>query len=332
MSGLKFQKAGMVPKTADATGKPSIFDVNPKKTRGVDYVYEPNIVTELAFGMMPGAGIVEGIINASKRGKVNSEDVISAASDIASIIPGSKFLAKAATKAAPYVKNAARNIKNITEPVYLYGEQPLIDALPKHLTKNVESVGGAYRFQNPTTYGGKTFNPGDVIEESSARVRMSMPQYLKNQSAIKEALKKTGQDSALAYTENPLALKRSDVIKEVGTSPVEMVRKHGVTGASKVGNATKAIKNLGTSGLNVSLGNIFQNPKDAAASLIFKRQGGLIYKSGGWIKSAIKKPGSLTASAKRAGMSISEYCTQGNLSTKSKQRCNLAKTLKGFKK
>ena len=58
----------------------------------------------------------------------------------------------------------------------------------------------------------------------------------------------------------------------------------------------------------------------------------LKFKKGNWIKSAIKKPGALTAQAKRAGMSISEYCKQGNLSTKSKQRCRLAKTLKGFKK
>lgn len=58
----------------------------------------------------------------------------------------------------------------------------------------------------------------------------------------------------------------------------------------------------------------------------------LKFKKGTWIQKAIKKPGALTTQAKRAGMSISEYCAQGNLSTKSKQRCNLAKTLKGFKK
>jgi hypothetical protein len=63
-----------------------------------------------------------------------------------------------------------------------------------------------------------------------------------------------------------------------------------------------------------------------------KKKKPLSFKKGGWIKNAIKKPGALTASAKRAGMSISEYCAQSNLSTKSKQRCNLAKTLKGFKK
>tara|TARA_R110001583_G_scaffold179105_2_gene335636 strand:+ start:1325 stop:1558 length:234 start_codon:yes stop_codon:yes gene_type:complete len=50
-----------------------------------------------------------------------------------------------------------------------------------------------------------------------------------------------------------------------------------------------------------------------------------------WIKKAIKKPGALTDAAKAAGKSISEYC-KNPPSTKAKQRCNLAKTLKGFKK
>lgn len=50
-----------------------------------------------------------------------------------------------------------------------------------------------------------------------------------------------------------------------------------------------------------------------------------------WIKDAIKKPGSLTAAAKRKGMSISQYC-KNPPSTKAKRRCNLAKTLKSFKK
>ena len=50
-----------------------------------------------------------------------------------------------------------------------------------------------------------------------------------------------------------------------------------------------------------------------------------------WIKDAIKKPGSLTAAAKRKGMSISQYC-KNPPSTKAKRRCNLAKTLNSFKK
>lgn len=51
-----------------------------------------------------------------------------------------------------------------------------------------------------------------------------------------------------------------------------------------------------------------------------------------WIQGAIKKPGSLTAQAKAAGKSISEFCASGNLSPKSKKRCILAKTLKKLKK
>jgi len=49
-----------------------------------------------------------------------------------------------------------------------------------------------------------------------------------------------------------------------------------------------------------------------------------------WIQKAIQKPGSLTAQAKRAGMSISEFCSQKNLSTKTKKRCALARTLRKF--
>jgi len=51
-----------------------------------------------------------------------------------------------------------------------------------------------------------------------------------------------------------------------------------------------------------------------------------------WIQGAIKKPGSLTAQAKAAGKSISEFCAGDNLSTKTKKRCALAKTLKAFNK
>lgn len=47
-----------------------------------------------------------------------------------------------------------------------------------------------------------------------------------------------------------------------------------------------------------------------------------------FIKGAIKHPGALTRKAKAAGMSISEYCAQGGLSTQSQRQCNLAKTLK----
>jgi len=39
-----------------------------------------------------------------------------------------------------------------------------------------------------------------------------------------------------------------------------------------------------------------------------------------WIQNAIKKPGALTAMAKRAGKSLSEYCSGSNLSTKATRR------------
>lgn len=45
-----------------------------------------------------------------------------------------------------------------------------------------------------------------------------------------------------------------------------------------------------------------------------------------WMQGAVKRPGALTAKAKRAGMSISEYCAQSDLSTLSKQQCNFART------
>jgi len=51
-----------------------------------------------------------------------------------------------------------------------------------------------------------------------------------------------------------------------------------------------------------------------------------------WIQKAIKRPGALTKKAKASGKSITEYCKGGKLSTRTKQQCNLAKTLKGFKK
>ncbi len=51
-----------------------------------------------------------------------------------------------------------------------------------------------------------------------------------------------------------------------------------------------------------------------------------------WIQGAIQHPGALTAKAKAAGMSISEYCAQKNLSTSSKRQCALAGTLKKLSK
>lgn len=51
-----------------------------------------------------------------------------------------------------------------------------------------------------------------------------------------------------------------------------------------------------------------------------------------WIQKAIKRPGALTKKAKASGKSISQYCKGKKLSTRTKRQCNLAKTLKGFKK
>jgi len=51
-----------------------------------------------------------------------------------------------------------------------------------------------------------------------------------------------------------------------------------------------------------------------------------------FIQKAIKNPGALTRQAAAAGMSISEFCAQGNLSGTTQKRCNLAKTLKGMAK
>lgn len=53
---------------------------------------------------------------------------------------------------------------------------------------------------------------------------------------------------------------------------------------------------------------------------------------GKWIQGAIKHPGSLTAMAKAAGKTISEYCNQSKLTAIAKKRCNLRKTLIKLKK
>ena len=51
-----------------------------------------------------------------------------------------------------------------------------------------------------------------------------------------------------------------------------------------------------------------------------------------WIAGAIKHPGALTASAKRAGENISVFCNRKGLSPTNKKRCVLKETLAGFKK
>jgi hypothetical protein len=50
------------------------------------------------------------------------------------------------------------------------------------------------------------------------------------------------------------------------------------------------------------------------------------------IGQVIKRPGALTAKAKAAGKSITQYCAQKGLSTQTKKQCVLARTLKGFNK
>lgn len=50
-----------------------------------------------------------------------------------------------------------------------------------------------------------------------------------------------------------------------------------------------------------------------------------------WIPKNLRK-GALTRKAKAAGKSISQYCSQKNLSTRSKRQCNLARTLKKMPK
>ncbi len=53
-----------------------------------------------------------------------------------------------------------------------------------------------------------------------------------------------------------------------------------------------------------------------------------------WIKDAIKKPGALTAQAKKAGKTLSAFMKSPgkNPSPTTKKRIALAKTLKGMKK
>ena len=51
-----------------------------------------------------------------------------------------------------------------------------------------------------------------------------------------------------------------------------------------------------------------------------------------WIQGAIKRPGALKRKAKAAGKSISAYCAQSGLSTRTKRQCALARTLRGMRK
>lgn len=47
-----------------------------------------------------------------------------------------------------------------------------------------------------------------------------------------------------------------------------------------------------------------------------------------WIQEAIKNPGSLTEQAKKAGMSVAEFCSQDHKDSTTQRRCNLYKTLR----
>jgi hypothetical protein len=47
-----------------------------------------------------------------------------------------------------------------------------------------------------------------------------------------------------------------------------------------------------------------------------------------WIQKADIEEGALTAKAKAAGMSISAFCAQSDLTAKSVRQCNLAKTFR----
>ncbi len=53
-----------------------------------------------------------------------------------------------------------------------------------------------------------------------------------------------------------------------------------------------------------------------------------------WIAGAIRRPGSLTAKAKRAGKSVSAYCASlgPNASTQTKRQCALYHTLRRMSK
>jgi hypothetical protein len=51
-----------------------------------------------------------------------------------------------------------------------------------------------------------------------------------------------------------------------------------------------------------------------------------------WVQQADLQEGALTAKAKAAGKTISQYCAQDNLSSKSVRQCNLAKTFAKMRK
>jgi hypothetical protein len=71
--------------------------------------------------------------------------------------------------------------------------------------------------------------------------------------------------------------------------------------------------------------------------LYYAKSGIKMKKGGSWIKDAIKKPGSFTAQAKRAGMSTAAFrnkvlANKENFSSTTVKRAQLAKTLSKMKK
>lgn len=51
-----------------------------------------------------------------------------------------------------------------------------------------------------------------------------------------------------------------------------------------------------------------------------------------WIQKAIKRPGALTEQAKKAGMTIEQFCSREDLSPLAQKRCNLWRTLRKLAK
>lgn len=71
--------------------------------------------------------------------------------------------------------------------------------------------------------------------------------------------------------------------------------------------------------------------------MYYAKKGMKMKKGGKWIQKAIKKPGSFTAQAKRAGMSTSSFrdkvlANKEKFSSTTVKRANLAKTLSKMKK
>lgn len=197
---------------------------------------------------------------------------------------GKTLLSETTKRGVKKLPNVIKNAKDLTKPVYVYAETPVLKNLPKNLVNKAEPVSGAYKFQRPTTYDtGEFFNVGDVVEESSIRLKLNPLEYITNKSLIKTAKDKAGQDALLKVTDNPLfGYKNSNVIKE-NISPVDMVNKYGTTGASQVGKESLTFKNLSPNTKTIK--RLFQDPapNTTHASLIYDK-GGIVFQKGGDIQ------------------------------------------------